>query len=94
MNERTEKTIRLVKQAIVSIDSFLANPTINQEATAQCAGFRATFERMLKNIQEDTLPPRDQRSDYMGRAIIDSWRPLNSPVADLIISAEKAYIEL
>lgn len=55
--------------------------------------FKQNLEIMLQEVESNTIPHRDARSQKMGYLIVDSW-PYNYPLGETILKAEQEYKEL
>lgn len=102
MDKRISKTIVLVKDAIIGIDgigSSADNKPIDEFHQRLLIQFRENLQKILVELEEGNITPKDKREEKMGYVIIDSWSSLKSTttmgrLSEKIIAAERAYLEL
>jgi hypothetical protein len=57
---------------------------------AQLATCKQQLQEMIRQLESDCLPPKNQRLFGMGHMIADSW-PIDSELGDALLRAEQAY---
>ncbi|MGX9239600.1 hypothetical protein [Pantoea ananatis] len=80
--DELEKTILTKDEKVLSVSS------INQ-----LSKFKESFLTVLRLIQSDNIPPRNERFLGIARVIVEQW-PFNLELGSIIIDAEQAYKEI
>ena len=91
-HEQVEKYINDALQALNSI-MHTKQPDRPSLPEDQLIRFKTNLQQMSERIKSGKIPPPSDRPNFMGRIIADSW-PLDLPAANLIILAERSFLEL
>ncbi len=89
MNKR-EKAIAICNQALRELTEEMDKVEGTVDDRNQLFHFKMFLERIIRQLESNRLPNRNEREFGMGRAIVDSW-PLDSKLGNLLCSAEQAY---
>ncbi|MFC1482338.1 hypothetical protein ACFL51_00880 [Myxococcota bacterium] len=83
-----ERARELIQAALADVDQDLA--TGGDSALPGLPKMKGRLTDMLAEVEAGTLPKKTQRTNDMGRTIVDSW-DLDSDLGEKIIKAEEAY---
>jgi hypothetical protein len=90
-----EKALGVVAAALNAIDEELQRRREGRGSVSnveQLVAFRKELVHWYQLLESNALPNKDARRPGMSRVIVDSW-PFDSALGQLLISAEKAYME-
>jgi hypothetical protein len=90
-----QKALAATEQALSGIDEELERHAAGHgrvSSAGQLTSIRDQLTRMALQLSSPPLPPRPQRVRGVGRVIADSW-PYDSPLAALILDAERLYLQ-
>lgn len=87
--DRRTRARELVALALSEVEAELAAPryTLHPEQLGTC---RETLRGYLAALDGGALPPRRERTEGLGRLVLDSW-PYEVPLAQCVLQAERAW---
>lgn len=87
--DRRPRARALVATALAAVEREIASPShgLREDQLRTC---RTTLERYLEEIDADTLPPRTDRDEPLGRLVADAWG-FDVPLAPVVLQAERAW---
>jgi len=93
---KREKAIAICNRALHELESELAKKGGEVEDRDLLLFFKEHLEKMIRQLEGDQLPPKNERLFGMGHTIVDSWStwaasPRGSLLGELLCSAEQAY---
>lgn len=87
---KRDKAIAICNQALHELTSELAKEKCTIADRSQLLHFKGFLEKIIWQLENNHLPPKNERGSGMGRVIVDSW-PLDSKLGNLLCSAEQTY---
>jgi hypothetical protein len=89
MDDRRSRARALVTTAIDGVEAELAAPR-HGVSPEQLGAARETLRSYLAGLDADTLPPRRDRGEGLGKMVLDAW-PYDLPLGALVLRAERAW---
>ncbi|WP_369246959.1 hypothetical protein [Streptomyces sp. R41] len=90
-----QRALAASEQALSGIDEELERHAAGHgrvSSAGQLTAIRDQLTQMMLQLSSSPLPPRPRRVRGAGRVIADSW-PYGSPLAALILDAERLYLQ-
>lgn len=87
--ERRSRARELLEQALSDVELELTQCR-HQLCPHQLGECRSVLQGYLSALADDALPPKRERSEALGRLIMDSW-PFDVPLGQAILRAERAW---
>jgi len=87
--DRRARALDLVASALAAVEAELAAPC-HALCPLQLGTCRDTLRGYLVELERDTLPPRVERGEPLGKIVIDAW-PFDVALGPVVLQAERAW---
>ncbi len=87
--DRRNRARELIRVALSEVEAERRAPRF-QLSPEQLDTCISTLREYLAALDRGDLPPRRQRSEGLGRLVLDSW-PYDVPLANAVLQAERAW---
>ena len=91
---KIEKCRAKIDKAIEGIDDFIWNKEYDNYSISldTLLGFKKYFEAIRENLDNQEIEAKTKET-YVSHIIVDSW-PYEISISEILIAAERSYIEL
>jgi hypothetical protein len=88
-HERRSRARALLVAALAAVEEEISAPR-HALCSDELGACRETLRGYLAALDSDTLPPRKERGEGLGRLVQDSWG-FEVPLGPLVVQAERAW---
>ncbi len=93
---KNDKALHAIRVAKSAVDQELERHRVGSGTVSspqQLASINEQLDAWEREVVNGAIKPRQDRDRGMGHMISDSW-PLSSPLGELVLKAEEAYVTL